>query len=105
MNLLVLRTDLSGNPTFKELLKRVREVTLGAYAHQDLPFAKLVDALRPDRKASATPLFQVLFVFQNAPIPSLEFANLTITPIDIDTEETFLNINLSFKCLNIYTLY
>ena len=86
VNLLVLRTNLSGNPTFKELLKRVREVTLGAYAHQDLPFAKLVDALRRDKKASETSLFQVLFVFQNALMPSLEFANLTITPIDIDTE-------------------
>ena len=88
VNLLVLRTNLSGNPTFKELLKRVQEVTLGAYAHQDLPFAKLVDILRPERKASTTPLFQVLFVMQNTPISKLELPNLTIEPLPIDNGET-----------------
>ncbi|MGD1704673.1 amino acid adenylation domain-containing protein [Dapis sp. BLCC M229] len=86
VNLLVLRTNLSGNPTFKELLKRVREVTLEAYAHQDLPFAKLVDVLRPERKANTTPLFQILFVLQNAPIPEFELPNLKIAPFAIDTE-------------------
>ncbi|NEP72548.1 non-ribosomal peptide synthetase [Okeania sp. SIO2G5] len=86
VNLLVLRTNLSGNPTFKELLKRVREVTLEAYAHQDLPFAKLVDVLRPERKANTTPLFQILFVLQNAPVPEFELPNLKISPFVIDTE-------------------
>ncbi|NET13338.1 MAG: amino acid adenylation domain-containing protein, partial [Okeania sp. SIO1H6] len=86
VNLLVLRTNLSGNPTFKELLKRVREVTLEAYAHQDLPFAKLVDVLRPERKANTTPLFQILFVLQNAPVPEFELPNLKIAPFVIDTE-------------------
>ncbi len=86
VNLLVLRTNLSGNPSFRELLGKVREVTLGAYAHQDLPFAKLVEVLQPARTSSHTPLFQVLFVMQNAPIPALELSDLTLTPVDINTE-------------------
>ena len=84
VNLLVLRTNLSGNPSFRELLGQVREVTLGAYAHQDLPFAKLVEVVQPDRKSSHTPLFQVLFVLQNAPIPALELSNVTLTPLEVN---------------------
>ncbi|MFS0516454.1 condensation domain-containing protein [Nostoc sp. UIC 10607] len=85
VNLLVLRTDLSGNPSFRELLRRVREVALGAYAHQDLPFAKLVDALQPERKLGHTPLFQILFVLQNTPNPTVELSELTLTPMEINT--------------------
>jgi amino acid adenylation domain-containing protein len=77
-NTLVLRTRFDGDESFRQLLQRVREVTLGAYAHQDLPFEKLVEELRPERSLSHTPLFQVMFVQHNAPGGTMRFGNLKL---------------------------
>ncbi|HEU5383383.1 MAG TPA: condensation domain-containing protein, partial [Ktedonobacteraceae bacterium] len=87
INTLVLRTDLSDNPSLRTLLKRVQQVALDAYAHQDLPFEKIVEEVQPERNLSHSPLFQVMFAFQNAPESALTLRDMTIsglpTPVKV----------------------
>ncbi|MBD2309010.1 amino acid adenylation domain-containing protein [Chroococcidiopsis sp. FACHB-1243] len=97
VNNLVLRNNLNGNPSFREFLGRVREVTLNAYAHQDLPFEKLVEELQPNRDLSRNPIFQVMFILQNAPTPVEEFSGLTLRTLEIDNGRSEFDISLSMS--------
>lgn len=82
VNTLLLRTDVGRNPTFRDLLQRVRETTLEAYAHQDVPFERLVEELQPERDLSLQPLCRITFALQNAPKPALELSDLKVTVIE-----------------------
>jgi amino acid adenylation domain-containing protein len=94
VNTLVLRADLSGDPTFLELMCRVREICLGAYAHQDLPFERLVEELHVERNLSRNPLFQAMFLLQNGRMDTWELAGLSITPQEVDTGTTHFDLTL-----------
>ena len=95
VNTLVLRGDLAGEPSFAELVARVRRTTLEAYAHQDLPFEQLVEELRPERHLAVNPLFQVLFAVQNAPMGAMELPGLTLEPLAFETQTAQFDLELS----------
>ncbi|HEX8696794.1 MAG TPA: amino acid adenylation domain-containing protein, partial [Longimicrobium sp.] len=96
INSLVLRTDLGGDPSFREVLRRVRAVTLGAYEHQDLPFEKLVAELQPERSLSHSPLFQVSFSLNNPDGSGLGLPGLRIEPVYPDAETAKSDLSLAF---------
>jgi amino acid adenylation domain-containing protein len=95
VNTLVLRVDVSGNPTFRELVGRAGEMALGAFAHQDLPFEKLVEELHPERALAVTPLFQVMLAYQNAPLPRIELPRLTLSGLPVGTSAAMFDLTLT----------
>jgi amino acid adenylation domain-containing protein len=97
VNTLVLRTDLSGEPAFFEVLERVRAGALEAYAHQDLPFEKLVEEINPERDLSRNPLFQVMFAFQSAPEGKLALEGMEVEEIEVETGGTAFDLTLSME--------
>jgi hypothetical protein len=92
INMLVVRTDLSGNPTFNQLLARVRRATLAAYMFEDLPFEKLVETIQPDRNVAATSLLKLSFWHQSVPMTSFSLEGLTFTPLELNNERIYFDL-------------
>jgi amino acid adenylation domain-containing protein/non-ribosomal peptide synthase protein (TIGR01720 family) len=97
LNTLVFRSDLSGNPTFRELLQQVKKVSLEAYSNQDLPFEKLVQELQPERNISQSPFFQVMFILHNLPVPEFKLADLNVEKLKIDSGIALFDLTLEVR--------
>lgn len=97
VNTLVLRTDLAGDPTFDEVMRRVRETALGAYANQDYPFDKLVDTLQIEREPSMPPLVQVMFNMANAPIGDINLHGLRWEPFEVDPGSAQFDLSVTIE--------
>ncbi|HEX8436630.1 amino acid adenylation domain-containing protein, partial [Archangium sp.] len=95
VNTLVVRTQVEGTKSFRELLAQVKEAALGAYAHQDVPFEKLVEELKPERNLGRAPLFQVMFSLQNASMPELEVKGLTLRQVDVKRDTAKFDLSLA----------
>jgi amino acid adenylation domain-containing protein len=95
VNTLVLRADVDGDVSFRSFLADVRSGVLAAYGHQDVPFERLVDAIQPRRSLGHTPLFQVMLILQNAPLPPLELPGLVLEPLDAESGAAQLDLTLS----------
>ncbi|HEX5754503.1 MAG TPA: condensation domain-containing protein, partial [Archangium sp.] len=95
VNTLVLRARLGGNPSFRQLLRQVRETTLAAYAHQDMPFERLVEELRPSRDLSRTPLFQVMLALQPHPLDSATLPGLRLHSLELESHVARFDLELS----------
>ena len=91
----VLRNDLSGNPRFVDLLAQVRETTLGALAHAEVPFEKVVEVLQPERNLSYNPIFQVMFSAMKSPVASRDFGNLSVYPYVVDSSTSIFDLNVT----------
>jgi non-ribosomal peptide synthetase component F len=97
VNTLVLRTNFENNPSFEDLLAQIRETTLQAYEHQDVPFEQVVEALQPQRSLSYSPLFQVMFILQNVPMNEVELPGVTLTQLDADSTIAKFDLTLSIS--------
>src|SRR5690606_32419172 len=96
VNQVVLRTNLSGNPTFRQVVHRVQRIALEALSHQDVPFDRLVEYISPERASGSNPLFQVMVVMQTATAASVKLAGLRVEPIHVPIESAPFDLTVAF---------